>query len=176
MKINFKISFLLPLTLLMYWACTKKEVTPDVTIEPVAITAEEKAVQSLRLACNAAIAQKDSIKIANFCTTDYTIITSRSTEGKGPDFVRNIFNLEFTTKKDVIYERIPDKIRVYENWKMAAEIGHWTGSWTEADGKIQLQGSYYAKWHKVNGEWKMRVEIFTPSDCKGSAACDKRPF
>jgi ketosteroid isomerase-like protein len=176
MKKEIKISFLLSLSLLMYWACTKNTVTPDVTPESVAITVEEKAVQKLRLDCNAAIVQKDSIKIASFCTTDYTLITSRSSEGKSPDFSRFAFNSEFTNKLNVVYERIPDKIRVYENWKMAAETGHWTGSWTEPDGKVQLEGSYYAKWHKINGEWKMRVEVFTPGDCKGSAACDKRPF
>jgi ketosteroid isomerase-like protein len=175
MKQYLKLTLVMPFFLLLYWACRKSEITPTATTQ-VATTAEEKAVQGLRADYNAAIVQRDSNKIATYFDDDYTIITSRSFEGKGVDLGRHLFYLEFTTKKDVFYDRIADKIIVYENWNMASETGHWVGSWTETDGKVQLEGTYYAKWHKRNGQWKIRTEVFTPTACKGSAACDKRPF
>ncbi len=169
-----KISTFVLVLALLYAACQKETISE--TQEPVAVTDEEKAVQGIRVASNSAIAQKDTLKIGSFLSPDFTIITSRSTELKGPENMMRAFATEFANRKDIIYERVPDKIVVYENWKMAAEYGQWTGSWVEPDGKIQLKGSYYAKWHKLNGVWKIRSEVFTPADCNGSAACNNRPF
>jgi ketosteroid isomerase-like protein len=157
-------------------SCEKKENDKPLSTEEIAANAEAKIIEGLRTQSNLAIAQKDTNKIASFMAPDFTIVSSRSFEGKTREVGRHLFALEFATKKDVIYERIPEKVQVYQNWKMAAEYGRWTGSWIEPDGKIQLEGNYYAKWHKLNGEWKIRVEVFVPLACKGSAACDKRPF
>ena len=160
---------------LINYNCSKDvSVTPQT--ETVATTVEEKVIQGLRAASNAAIAARDSVKASVDAAPDYTIITARSFEGKGPALLRRLWYLEFTTKKEVMYVRTPDKIQVYENWNMGSEIGHWTGSWVESDGKLQLEGTYLAKWHKLNGQWKMRSEVFVPTNCKGSIACDKRPF
>jgi ketosteroid isomerase-like protein len=158
------------------FSCEEKENDKPLSAEAIAANAEAKIIEGLRAQSNLAIAQKDTNKIASFMAPDFTIVSSRSFEGKTREVGRHLFALEYATKKDVIYERIPDKVQVYPNWKMAAEYGHWTGSWIEPDGKIQLEGTYYAKWHKLNGEWKIRVEVFVPLACKGSAACDKRPF
>jgi ketosteroid isomerase-like protein len=157
-------------------ACNTTTPAPNTAPEPVATTADETTIQELRVASNAAIARRDSVTPALQYAPDYTIITSRSGEGKGPAFGQRAFYLEFTNKKEAIYERIPEKIRVYDNWKMASEVGRWTGSWVEADGKIQLAGTYMAKWHKLNGQWKIRAEVFVPLTCQGSNACNNRPF
>ncbi|MDZ7647055.1 MAG: nuclear transport factor 2 family protein [Cytophagales bacterium] len=125
---------------------------------------------------NQAIANHDSLAVADFLTEDFHIVSSRNSESSGRDSMRQSFSQEFKVKPDVIYIRTPVTIQVYENWDMASEIGTWTGQWQEPDGLVKLTGSYYAKWHKVNGTWKIRAELFTPLTCEGSKFCDQKPM
>ena len=75
----------------------------------------------------------------------------------------------------MVYRRTPDEVTVYAPWLMAAERGRWTGSWTDPDGKIQLTGSYYAKWRKVDGQWLVESETYVPETCTGGAYCTRVP-
>ena len=77
---------------------------------------------------------------------------------------------------DVIYVRTPDVIRVFPEWKMASETGTWVGRWSQDKDKIELSGTYFAKWHKVKGAWLIRAEIFVPLRCTGGKYCDQGPI
>jgi ketosteroid isomerase-like protein len=158
---------LLPLLFLfiLFEMCTQKK--EDST--------DQKLISNLRRAFNDAIARHDSTIIASFCTEDYTAISSRNFEIKGKEGEHKALATEFRTRKNVIYIRTPDKIEVNEKWSMAAESGHWTGQWEEPDGLVKLSGTYYAKWHKLKGAWKIRAEVFTPLTCEGSKFCDQAP-
>jgi hypothetical protein len=83
--------------------------------------------------------------------------------------------VEFKTRKDVLYVRTPMMIEVYAPWNVASEFGRWTGQWQEPDGIVKLSGTYYAKWHKIDGVWKIRAEIFTPLSCSESSFCKQNP-
>jgi len=137
---------------------------------------DEKAIRNARLASNAAIGSKDTNTIAQYWADDYHLVSSRNSEIAGRVKNRHNFATELYTKKDVLYVRSSQKIEVFAPWNMAAETGTWTGQWREPDGMVQLKGSYLAKWHKINGEWKIRAEIFVPLSCTGSSFCDKKPF
>ena len=69
----------------------------------------------------------------------------------------------------------PDDVRVFAPWGMASERGRWTGSWTDADGKIVIGGSYFAKWRKANGVWLIESETYVPETCTGGAYCTTVP-
>lgn len=36
-------------------------------------------------------------------------------------------------------------------------------------------GDYYAKWHKIDGIWKLRSEVYTQLDCRGDVVCNNKP-
>lgn len=135
---------------------------------------EESIICANRNLSNIAIAQKDTVALAKYWTEDYHMVSSRNFEVAGLKKNRHQFAQEFT-KKEVLYVRTPKKIEINSSWNMAAESGEWTGQWLEPDGMVKLAGSYYAKWHKISGEWKIRAEIFTPVSCTGSGFCKKQP-
>ena len=82
---------------------------------------------------------------------------------------------QFRTRPDVVYDRAPLEVRVYQPWGMAAERGRWTGSWTANDGKIRISGSYFAKWRRINGRWLVESETYVPERCTGGAYCRSTP-
>jgi ketosteroid isomerase-like protein len=134
---------------------------------------EERMIRDQRQKSNDGIAAKDTAAIASVWTADYHVVTSRNAEVAGRKANSERFASEFESKGDVIYVRAPEKIKVFVKWNMASELGTWIGHWTE-DGKlVELKGTYLAKWHKVNGEWKIRAEIFVPLSCIGSKICDE---
>jgi ketosteroid isomerase-like protein len=143
----------------------------------IEMTDDEKSIRLERNRSNDAIARKDTATMASIWTEDYHIISSRNAESSGRDANRERFAKEFTTRPDVIYIRTPDTIEVFQPWNMAAETGTWVGRWTDEKGSaIEISGTYYAKWHKLNGKWMIRAEIFTPLKCKGGDVCDQSPI
>ncbi len=140
------------------------------------ISPEEQQIRQARLQSNQAIARHDSIALASHWTEDFYLITSRNTEVSGRDANRKSFATEFKNKPDVIYIRTPSSVELFSDWGMASETGTWTGQWKEPDGMVNVSGTYYAKWHNINGVWKIRAEIFTPLRCSGSAFCLQKPL
>ena len=43
------------------------------------------------------------------------------------------------------------------------------------DGKIQIGGSYFAKWRLRNGSWVIESETYVPETCTGGAYCRTPP-
>ncbi|MBY0434965.1 MAG: nuclear transport factor 2 family protein [Cyclobacteriaceae bacterium] len=132
-------------------------------------------IREARNLSNLAIANHDTVTIANYWTDDFHVVSSRNFEVAGREANRQIFVRDFKTKKDVVYVRTPTQVEIFLDWNMASETGTWTGQWQEPDGLVKLSGTYYAKWHKIDGTWKIRAEIFTPLACAGSAFCNQQP-
>ena len=86
-----------------------------------------------------------------------------------------LLQLAARTRPDVVYERTPSQVRIYEPWGMASEQGRWAGSWTDADGKIQIGGIYFAKWRLRNGTWLIESETYVPETCTGGVYCRTPP-
>ncbi len=137
---------------------------------------DENLIRTARERSNNAIERKDTVALGAAWTEDYHIITSRNAETSGRAANIKRFAAEFTSRPDVLYIRTPSKIEVFPQWNMAAENGTWFGQWTEKGSRIELTGTYYAKWHKVKGEWLIRAEIFTPLSCSGGEFCEKSPI
>ncbi len=137
---------------------------------------ETDKIRAAREFSNQAIEHKDTAALASIWTIDYHLISSRNREGSGRAANRDSFFKEFSDKPDVIYVRTPGRISVFEQWNMASETGTWVGHWTEKGAQIELNGNYFAKWHKVNGAWLIRAEVFVPLMCKGGDFCDRSPI
>ena len=136
---------------------------------------DELAIRATRDESNRAIANHDTAAIAKSWTVDYHIVSSRNNETSGRKANSDRLAAEFASKPDVIYIRTPDSIKVFEDWSMASETGTWVGRWTEEGESAELSGTYFAKWHKVEGQWFIRAEIFVPLKCKGKF-CSKSPI
>jgi hypothetical protein len=73
----------------------------------------------------------------------------------------------FAEFPDVLYVRTPSKIEVSTYLPRAAETGNWVGNWTAEKGRIEVGGSYFASWLKVDGSWKIQSEMFVTMYCSG---------
>ena len=141
---------------------------------------EERRILAAREFSNQAIKNKDTAALASVWTTDYHVVTSRNSELPGRIANRDRFAKEFSARPDVIYIRTPENIQVFEAWGMASETGHWTGRWTESENgleeQVALKGTYFAKWHRIDGKWMIRAEIFVPLHCRGERFCSRSPI
>ena len=135
----------------------------------------DEAISRRRSLSNAAIARHDTGGIGATMAEDIIVVTSRSAQSIGRAANMASFAEQFRTRHDVVYVRTPERIQVYEPWGMASEYGRWVGSWTDTDGKIQIGGSYFAKWRLKNGTWFIESETYVPERCTGSKYCATPP-
>ncbi|MEA3244591.1 MAG: nuclear transport factor 2 family protein [Gemmatimonadota bacterium] len=132
-------------------------------------------IRRLRASSNAAIAKHDTSGFGAILAPDFSIVTSYSNHESGRDnHVRSIAQT-FASRPDVVYVRTPDDVRVFAPWGMASEQGRWTGSWTDGASKVRITGSYFAKWRKVNGAWRVEGETYVPESCTGGPYCTTPP-
>jgi ketosteroid isomerase-like protein len=136
---------------------------------------DEREIQRLRESSNAAIARHDTGGIGAILAENVVVVTSNSVHAIGRAINLDRFADQFRDRKDVVYERRPVSVDVYQPWGMASEIGVWTGSWTDTDGKVRLSGMYFAKWRKVAGRWLVESETYVPRRCQGGSYCQTAP-
>lgn len=134
---------------------------------------DEISIRSQRKKSNDGILAKDTAAMSAIWANDYHIISSRNAETSGRRANAERFATEFAAKPDVVYVRTPGEIKVFAKWNMASEFGTWVGHWTEDGKQVELKGTYLAKWHKLQGEWKIRAEIFVPLSCTGGKICEE---
>ncbi len=136
---------------------------------------DARAIRTRRESSNIAIARHDTAGLGAIMAPNVVVVpsTSAQTLGREENVLR--FAEQFRTRPDVVYRRAPDEVKVFAPWRMASEAGRWTGSWTDADGKVTIGGSYFAKWRQLNGEWFVESETYVPERCTGSAYCSRVP-
>ena len=149
-------------------------VTPGPLWSPMDDTtggADARTIRARRESSNAAIARHDTAGIGAILAPHVTVTSSTSAVSQGRQAMLQRFAEQFASRPNVTYRRIAEDIRVFAPWQMAMERGTWTGSWTDADGKISLRGSYSAKWRQLEGAWLVESEIYVPESCVGGSYC-----
>jgi ketosteroid isomerase-like protein len=136
---------------------------------------DEKSIRDSRAISNAAIAKHDTAGIARFWMDDIHITTSTSAQASGRTANADRMAQQFQRRTDTIYVRTPATIDVFTEWAVASERGEWIGRWTEADGKVEISGTYLAQWRKIDGRWLIQSELYVPTRCTGSTYCSQRP-
>ena len=136
---------------------------------------DEQQIRRSRAYSNASIARHDTLGVGAAMANDIVVITSRSVKTSGRSNYLVTFADQFRSRPDVIYVRTPEQVRVFAPWGMASEHGSWTGSWTDSDGKIEIGGTYFAKWRKVGDRWLIESETYVPERCGGGAYCRTVP-
>jgi len=138
-------------------------------------TTDEKKIADTRIAFNLAIANHDLSEMDEYCTGDIMVLTSRNARSANRDQYASWLEQDFKSKEDVIYIRTPQLIEVFPAWNMASESGRWIGKWKADTASVNVSGSYYAKWKRVNDKWLISAEVFTALDCRGGSYCAESP-
>ncbi|MCE9602357.1 MAG: nuclear transport factor 2 family protein [Gemmatimonadetes bacterium] len=160
-----------PLLVLNLSARPASAQTPGVT----ATRPMEDLIRRRRESSNVAIALHDTAGFAAILAEGLFVVSSTSAhDASKREHVRSMAEW-FAARPDVTYRRTPASVRVFDAWGMASESGSWVGSWTEADGKVVIGGSYFAKWRYRGGDWFVESETYVPEHCTGSVYCSRVP-
>lgn len=133
------------------------------------------AIRKLRAGSNQAIARHDTAGIGAIFAPGVVVVSSTSSTTMGRDENARRFAEIFVERPDVVFRRTPKTIRVDTRWRMASEHGVWTGRWTAAGGRIDIGGSYFAKWREIGGRWLVESETYVPEHCTGGEYCLRPP-
>jgi ketosteroid isomerase-like protein len=136
---------------------------------------DEQTIRDLRAKSNAAIAAHDVAGIARAWMNDFHVVSSTSAQAAGSQANQQRMAAQFKNRPDTIYLRTPQAVDIYAPWNVASERGTWVGRWTEADGKLEIGGTYLAQWRKFNGQWLIQAELYVPTHCRGSNYCNQHP-
>lgn len=136
---------------------------------------DETLIRAARTESNRALARRDLDGISRHWLTDFHMVSSTNEQSAGRDAARARFRQIFASRSNVVYVREPERIEVNQAWGQAAESGRWTGRWSDRYGSTRVGGVYFAKWRKVNGQWKLLAEVFVQTSCTGPRYCNTPP-
>lgn len=136
---------------------------------------DEQLIRAARAESNQAFARRDLTGASRHWLPEFTIVTSRNERNVGRDSARAALRQTFSSRANVVYVREPETIEVNPQWGHAAESGRWTGRWSDSYGSTRVGGVYFAKWRKVNNEWKLLAEVFVQTSCSGPRYCNTPP-
>jgi ketosteroid isomerase-like protein len=137
--------------------------------------AAARAIRRLRESSNVAIARHDTAGLGAILAPNVIVVSSNSAHIDGREANVQRFAEQFRNRPDVTYRREPASVEVFAPWGMASERGRWSGSWTDAGGKVSIGGTYFAKWRQLNGAWRVESETYVPDRCRGSSYCTVVP-
>src|SRR6185312_12635252 len=103
-------------------------------------------IRSLRAQSNASIVRHDVKGVVGLLDVEYQITTGSGTLSQGRSAESEAWAKEFGR---------------------AAETGTWTGSWSTPAGLRKVGGRYAAYWRLVDGNWRIRSELFVTLSCAG---------
>jgi hypothetical protein len=124
-------------------------------------------IRSLRTQSNAAIARHDVKGIVALLDVEYQITTGSGALSQDRSAESEAWAKEFARAADLVYVRTPASIDVSSSGGRAAETGTWTGSWSTPGGLRKVGGRYAAYWRLVDGNWRIRSELFVTLSCAG---------
>ena len=136
---------------------------------------DERLIRQVRARSNAAIAAHDVAEIARAWLLDVHVVSSTSAQTAGAQANQQRMARQFEIRPDTVYVRTPNAVDVFAPWNVASERGDWVGRWTEADGKLEIGGTYQAQWRKIDGRWLIQAELYVPTYCRGGEYCRRRP-
>ncbi|MGE0551881.1 MAG: DUF4440 domain-containing protein [Gemmatimonadales bacterium] len=119
-------------------------------------------VRAARLAQNEAIAERRLDSVASFWTRDVVIVSSRGEVLRGKD----AYHAALARDSVMVYRRTPERIEAASSWPLVWEAGTWAGL-QGPGGPEAIGGRYAAQWHRIDGRWLIRSEVFVALHCAG---------
>lgn len=119
---------------------------------------DKNDILSLRMASNKALKAYDQDKVLSFLTDDVLITTGNGTLLSGKkDLSRYIAS---AGPSKMYWVRTPSHIEINESLGLAWETGTWEGFNPEEGIHALVRGNYAAMWTKLQGEWKIKSQLF----------------
>ena len=135
---------------------------------PILAQSPADEIRSLRSQSNTAIARHDVKGIMALLDVEYQITAGNGELSQDRSAEAKAWEAEFSRAADLVYIRTPVSIEIGSTGGRAAETGTWTGAWTTPAGPRKIGGRYAAYWRLVNGNWRIRSELFVTLSCAGS--------
>jgi uncharacterized protein (TIGR02246 family) len=120
--------------------------------------AEERRIRELGRRWVAAVEKKDVAAISEFYAPEARIMPSNAPTAKGRAAIAEFWK-GLLTLPGVSFTFQPQVVKVAEAGDMAYEIGTYSLSFDDPEGRVQDRGKYLVVWEKVNGDWKAMVDI-----------------
>lgn len=130
---------------------------------------EAERVRNARAEYNDAIERHNVPAIVSFYDSEYQITTSLGDLSMDVDAEAEGWRQLIASRKDLLYVRSPESIEISRDYPLAAESGTWVGTWSTSEGAVRTGGHYSAMWRQVDGEWKVRSELFVALYCDGTS-------
>lgn len=121
-------------------------------------------------AWNEAMAKHDAEAAASLVAPNFHSVNA-AFQRNGMTAVRDGLASLFKMRPDVVLARKTNRVEVNDAWGVASEEGTWTERWAEKDGSIELRGTYFVLWRRINGKWKQQADVFVPESCTGGDYC-----
>jgi Domain of unknown function (DUF4440) len=118
---------------------------------------DKDEILSLRNAYNVALKEFDA-KHFTFLTDDSQTTTGTGTLIQGKENLREYLSKASGPK--MYWVRTPNEIDVNVDQGLAWEAGVWKGYTTDSAEKSVTGGKYSAMWVKINGDWKIKSQLF----------------
>jgi ketosteroid isomerase-like protein len=136
------------------------------------VNAAEAAIRSARVELNAALANRDLKTTVRYWLPDVNTIGGDGSLWAGRDENTKGFAKIFKDPDFVFGLRTPAKVEVATGGVAeAAESGVW--EWRERVGGqlLTYSGPYLVMWQLVDGNWRIRSELYVTTGCTGGPGC-----
>ena len=119
---------------------------------------DREQILMLRRASNEALKEFDYARFISYLTDDVHITTGNGAGVAGKDNLRTY--LAEAVGDRLYFVRISIDVQVNAERGLAWELGTWKGHDVRQGERAITGGRYAAQWSKVNGEWRIRSELF----------------
>jgi ketosteroid isomerase-like protein len=119
-------------------------------------TAPEDAIRARRRLTNKLIAAHEAERLRPFFAPDVKLIVGDGGLILGADAVIQAFAAQFSEPGFVNYARETETVSTDAAGQRAAEAGHWTGVYRDAE----MRGTYLCVWRNVRGQWIIESELY----------------
>jgi ketosteroid isomerase-like protein len=147
---------------------------PAHTQAPNTLAQDEAEIRAARAFSNKSIVRRNVAGVSESLDTDFVAVVGDGSFVPSRDAYLKLFKQDFDSPKTAItYERIADTVDVSANKPLAAEHGHWIGSFP--DGRVAFTGAYMAMWRHTSVGWKIRSELYITLACHEGTRCAPKP-
>lgn len=140
-------------------ACDRTTVADGNRVAQADAAADEQAIRSTNERWLQLIRAKDASGIAQLYTEDGAVMPANEKAAVGHESIEQWWSRSMQTPGfDLTFET--DQLVVSQGGDMALDRGTYRLAATPPGGAIDDSGKYVVVWRKVDGEWKVAVDIF----------------
>ncbi len=133
---------------------------------------EEQKIRAQSAIWNSSFKEHDTKALLAILAGDVQM-ASAGGKWRGHEGSEQFLRALFSKRADITWINTPEKIEINPQWKVAYEFGTWVEAWSEADGRAEIHGNYFAMWKKKDKNdaepWLLHAAIFTPLRCVGES-------